>query len=208
MAALFRQTSECQKLAGDWRSVLRLLSAGQPLSAEQVAAMSGGSATRLLRILRRIPIAEWSPDGLLVGLGVTLRPTPQQLRVAGRNLYAWSALDPLLLTVVLGQPLLVRTSCRVTGQPIRLGLSPDSVLEADPYNVVVSLPSHPEAPGACIWSIQAYLSFFRSAAVASSWLDEHPGYEFLPIREALAFARHLDTLLLRCACGGPAASAP
>lgn len=193
MAAFLARTPACQDQAGTWRTVLRLLSEGRPVPAEELAAAAGGSAARL----RRNPLAEWSADGQLIGLGLTLRPTHQHLKVAGRDLYAWSALDPLLLAHVLGKRIQVTTSCRGTGTAIRLDVTPAAVLEVDPPDVAMSVPSHPQAPGHRLPSLSAHLNLFRSAPAASAWLRDHPGYEVLTIIDALSFAGHLDTLLTR-----------
>jgi alkylmercury lyase len=195
MAALFARTPACQDLAGIWRPLLRMLSDGHSVPVEDIAAATGYSSASLRRTLGRHPMVEWSADDELIGLGLTLRPTHQHLRITARNLYAWSALDPLLLTEVLGKPVRVSTSCRATGTPIRLDVAPATVLDADPPTVAMSLPSHPETPGHFLTSLPAHVHFFRSAQAASSWLRDHPGYEVLAISDALSFAGHLSTLL-------------
>jgi alkylmercury lyase len=171
-----------------------MLSDGQSVSVEDIAVATGNSAARLRRTLRRNPMVEWSADGRLIGLGLTLRPTHQHLKVAGRDLYSWSALDPLLLTHVLEKPVRVITSCRATGTMIRLDITPATVLAADPPSVAMSLPSHPETSGHFLPSLPAQLSFFRSAQAASTWLRDHPGYEALAVSDAFRFAAHLNTL--------------
>jgi alkylmercury lyase len=193
MAAFITRMPACQDQAGTWRTALRLLSDGRSVPAEDLAAATGNSAARL----RRNPLAEWSADGQLIGLGLTLRPTHQHLKVAGRDLYAWSALDPLLLTHVLGKRIQVTTSCRATGTTIRLDVTSAAVLLVDPPDVTMSVPSHPEAPDHRLPSFCAHLNFFRSAQAASAWLRDHPGYEVLAITDALSFAGHLDSLLTR-----------
>ncbi|HEY3953150.1 MAG TPA: organomercurial lyase [Streptosporangiaceae bacterium] len=199
MAAFFAQTPACRDLAGTWQHVLRMLSDGQPVPVADIAAATGSPAASLRRKLRRNPMVEWSAEGQLVGLGVTLRPTHQHLRTRGQDLYFWSAVDPLLLTQVLGQPVQVTTSCRASGTRIRLGVAPAGVLEADPPGVVVSVPSHPGAAGHSLYSLPTHVSFFRSAQAASAWLAGHPGYELLVVEEALSFAGHLNALF---AAGG------
>ncbi|MGH3159763.1 MAG: organomercurial lyase, partial [Streptosporangiaceae bacterium] len=198
MAALFARTQTCQDLACTWRHVLRMLSDGQSVSVEDIAMTTGHSAASLRRTLRRNPMVEWSAEGRLIGLGLTLRPTHQHLKVTGHDLYASSALDPLLLTQVLGKPVRVTTTCRATGTKIRLDVAPANVLEADPPTVAMSVPSHPEAAGHSVPSLPTHVSFFRSAQAASAWQRDHPGYESLAASDALSFAGHLNALLAAC----------
>ena len=68
--------------------IFGLLADGQPVSAEQLASASGVSVHGVAEILRQLRDdgAEFNDRGELVGLVLTLNPTPHGFRVGGRDL--------------------------------------------------------------------------------------------------------------------------
>jgi alkylmercury lyase len=77
--------------------------------------------------------------GNLVGAALTTRPTPHHFQVRGRDLYAWCALDALFLPGLLDEAAEVRSSCPVSGEEIRLTVTPERVESCHPKSAVLSV---------------------------------------------------------------------
>ncbi len=86
-------------------------------------------------------------DGNVVGAALIARPTPHRLRVQGRDLYAWCSLDTLFLPGLLDEAAEVRSTCPVSGEEIRLTITPDGVEAYSPESTVLSVVD-PQALGA------------------------------------------------------------
>lgn len=170
--------------------VVRLLARGEPVRVEELAAAAGRPASDIERLARSQPGTEWDEKGRLVGFGLTLRPTPHRLIVAGRTLYTWCAADTVMFTMILGEPSEVESTCPATGAPIRLELAPASVVSVSPLSAVIS-----ELPGAGLGGdlraeVCDHGHFFASTGAASTWSAKHPDGEVLEVAEA--FARYRD----------------
>jgi alkylmercury lyase len=88
--------------------------------------------------LRQVGGVDWDEHGRVVGVGLTLRPTPHRFRLDGRTLYTWCALDALMFPALLGRPATVESPCRGTGEPVRVEVTPTAVGAANPPSAVVS----------------------------------------------------------------------
>ena len=136
---------------------------------------------------------ERDADGRLVGLGLTLRPTPHRYPLDGRTLFAWCASDALTFPVVLGRPGVIESTCGATGQPIRVELTPDGVTSVDPSGAVVSAV-RPTGQLADVRSaICQQGRFFVSPQAAEQWAAEHPEGEIRSVEEAFAVDRAVVT---------------
>ena len=123
------------------RRIFGLLADGQPISAEQLASVSTESTHQVAEILRQVRDdgAEFNERGELVGLVLTLNPTPHEFRVGGRDLFAWCALDTMFLPGLIGRRARVRSTCPVTGSTIELTVSPTGVADVDPPETVLTV---------------------------------------------------------------------
>ena len=121
--------------------IFGLLADGQPVSAEQLASASGVSGHRVAEILRQLRDdgAEFNDRGELVGLVLTLNPTPHGFRVGGRDLFAWCSLDTMFLPGLIGRRARVRSTCPVTGSVIELTVSPTGIEDVSPPDTVLSV---------------------------------------------------------------------
>ena len=77
--------------------------------------------------------------GNIVGAALTTRETPHKVRVGGRDLYAWCALDTLFIPGLLGETADVESRCSSSGEPIRLTVSPDSIDACEPPGTWLSV---------------------------------------------------------------------
>lgn len=206
-------------LSSNARTVLvhaaRLLTRGRPVTAEEVAVASALSPSRTreeLSGLASFGLALLDPDGLLEGaIGLALTQTRHRFQVDGCELYTWCALDALFLPAVLDRTATVESTCPMSGEPVKLVVSPDSIESADPATVVMSfvIPgSTPGIPECCYptggaqdadparhsvagpeGSFCSQVHFLASGEAGSEWLAEHPGALLLPAHTAFRLGR-------------------
>ena len=168
---------------------MRLLAAGEPVALERLAAAADRPLEEVEAALGEQTSAELDADGRLVGLGLTLRPTPHRFLIDGRTVFAWCASDALIFPVALGRPGIIESTCGSTGQAIRVELTPDGVERVDPPGAVVSAV-RPDGELADVRSaICRHGQFFASPEAAARWAAERPGVEIRPVEEAFALDR-------------------
>lgn len=170
------------------------------MSAEQFAAkshLSLGEVKAGFSQLQKCE-AEFDDQGYLVGAILSLNPTPHQLRVNGRELFAWCALDTLFLPALLRQSAQVVSTCPATGATIRLTITPEGVETADPSDAVLSVVTPGITPGCELGAksgphgpVCSTMHFFSSREAASTWLIGQPGVTILSVAEAWQLAREV-----------------
>jgi alkylmercury lyase len=165
---------------------MRLLAEGEPVTLDQLAAAAGRPLADVETALGEQTSAEFDDAGRLVGLGLTLRPTPQRFLIGDRTLFAWCASDALTLPAILGRPAVVEASCGLTGQPIRLELTPDTVEGVDPPGAVVSAVRPTGRLADVRSAVCQHGRFFASPQAATRWVADHPNGEIRPVEEAFA----------------------
>ena len=174
---------------------LDLLARGKPASPEEIVASSGKSQEEVRAVLDRFPSAEWDEQGRVVGLGLSLRPTPHRLELEGRTLFAWCALDALLFPLLLGRPASIESPCRGTGDPVRIGVRPAGIEAVEPPSAVVSIVAARDL--ANIRSLGCNNThFFSSPEAATRWLEKHPEAPLLSVEEAFRLGRLIAEGLL------------
>jgi alkylmercury lyase len=168
---------------------LRLLSEGEPVALERLAAAAGWSVEDVEAALSAQASAERDEQGRLVGFVLTLRPTSHRFTVDGRALFAWCASDTLMLPVILGRPALVESTCPQTGQAIRIELTPDRVERIDPPEAIMTAV-RPRGRLADVRSATcSHGHFFSSIAATAAWADAHPDGHIYPVEEAFRLDR-------------------
>jgi alkylmercury lyase len=174
---------------------LNLLARGKPAFPEEIAAASGKPPEEVRAVLYRFPSAEWDEQGRVVGLGLTLRPTPHRLELDGRTLFAWCALDALLFPVLLGRPASIESPCRGTGDPVHIEVTPAEIEMVEPTSAVVSIVAARDL--ANLRSVVCNNThFFSSPEAASRWLEKHPEATILPAEDAFWLGRLIAEGLL------------
>jgi alkylmercury lyase len=170
---------------------IRLLSDGEPVALERLAAAAAWSVDDVVTALGAQTSAERDDHGRLVGLALTLRPTSHRFAVDGRTLFAWCASDTLMLPVILGRPALVESTCPQSGQPIRIELTPHTVERVDPPHAVVSAV-RPRGQLADVRSTTCdHGHFFSSLAATAAWAEAHPDGHIHPVEEAFRLDRQV-----------------
>jgi alkylmercury lyase len=161
---------------------LDLLAGGKPASPEKIAAGAGKSPEEVRAALDGFPSADWNGQGRIVGLGLTLRLTPHRLKLEGRTLFAWCALDALLFPAVLRRPASIESPCRGTGDLMHIEVTPAGIEAAEPSSAVVSIVAARDL--ATVRSVGCNNThFLRSPEAASRWLERHPDATILPAED-------------------------
>ena len=83
--------------------------------------------------------AEFDGDGNLLGLALSLNPTPHEFRVAGLGLFAWCSLDTMFLPGLIDQTAEIESTCPVTGANIRLTVSPNGPSDVNRVETALSI---------------------------------------------------------------------
>lgn len=173
---------------------LRILASGRPASASALSRKLRLSPEEVRSALKRLPDAEFDPDGSLIAYGLSLRPTKHRFRVAGRTLYTWCAWDALVLPPLLNRVARVRSDCPVSGAAIRIVVGPSEIQSLVPEEAVVSLlpPGGSEGGRSVRASFCAHSHFFRSAREAESSSIGGGRALTIPVRRAFAVGRSIE----------------
>jgi alkylmercury lyase len=188
--AAFEATGSSADLRALTQPLLTLLTAGQPVTAEQLAAATGQSTGQLHATLPSLPGIEFDAQDRVIGMGITLNPTLHRFEVDGIRLYTWCALDTLIFPALIGRTAHITSPCHGTGEAVRLTVSPDRVFDITPADAVVSIVT-PDDVSAVRTSFCNEVHFFASAEAAAPWLAKHPGATVLPITNAFALGQHM-----------------
>jgi alkylmercury lyase len=174
---------------------LDLLARGKSASPEEIAAASGKSPDAVQAALGQFPSTEWDEQGRIVGLGLTLHPTPHRLELEGRTLFAWCALDALLFPVLLGRPASIESPCRGTGDSVIIRVTPAGIEMVEPPSAVVSIVAARDLVN--IRSVGCNNThFFSSPMAAYRWLERHPEAIILSAEDAFRLGRLIAEGLL------------
>jgi len=170
---------------------IRLLSGGEPVALDELAASAGWSVEAVEAALGAQSSAERDDRGRLVGLALTLRPSTHRFTVDRRTLFAWCASDTLMLPAILGRPALVESTCPQTGQPIRIELTPDTIERLDPPDAVVSAVRPPGQLADVRSATCNHGHFFSSITATAAWTDAHPDGHLYPVEQAFQLDRQV-----------------
>ncbi len=164
-------------------STVRLLASGQPVTVEEIAAAARRAPEDVRAALGRVAGVDWDEQGRVVGVGLSLVPTPHRFEVGGRTVFTWCALDALFFPALLGRPARIESPCRGTGQPVRVEVTPTDVVAAEPASAVVSVVVPRDLASVRSASCEN-VHLFSSREAAARWLEQHPGATLLPLHEA------------------------
>jgi alkylmercury lyase len=177
-----------------WRIIdktLQLLSnGGYPVPPDEIAIRLQVPSETLISILRGFG-AEFDKDGNIVGVGLTLVPTPHVYEVNSTKLYTWCAIDALLFPIILKHTAHIESLDPISGDKIQVTVTPDGVQNVEPEAAVVSWVNSNVDPSNIRGSICHYVYFFTSSETASKWIAEHPGKMFYPVIDAFWAAKKI-----------------
>ena len=174
-------------------ALYRELAQGVPVAPSALAAKSGFAADDVAARIARWPAVHYDVEHRITAYwGLTLKPTAHRLDAGGRNLFTWCAWDTLFVPALLGQVCRVSSTCRASGEPVTLTVSPAAVESAAPPASVVSflLPDVEALRANIIESFCRFVAFYASPEAAQPWLAEYPGGFLLSLDEATRVGRH------------------
>lgn len=185
---------------------IRLLAGGEPVSPAEVAEAAGVATQQARESLGSWPLTSWDDEDRLVGFcGLSidrLEPT-HRLEVNGRTVYGWCAWDTLFITQILRTTTRVESSDPLTGEAVRLIVTPEGVEEVRPYGAVVSFLLTEACFGPDpVQRFCHFVHFFASAESGRRWVADHPGTFLLSVDEAFELGRLANRLRIPRALGG------
>lgn len=165
--------------------ILRILAQGRPATVEELASATSRPPTQIAEMLDRIDPIERDTEGSVLGLGLTLLPTPHRVQLPDRDgvIHAWCAPDALILPTVIGERAYLSSPCQATGEPITVELDAQRVTRLDPPSAVVSFVLSPNLEDLRGTGCD-HQNLFASAGVAAPWLADHPEAEVVPVARA------------------------
>jgi hypothetical protein len=173
-------------------AVLRLLSAGEPVTIPAAAAAARVPGSRAKRVLESWPAVYWDDQHRVTGFwGLALAEMPpHRIRCAETGLSAWCAWDPLFLARVIGD-LEVATADPVTGEAITYRIGEDGTIAAASHPDAVLSFLHPGQPwdDDVITTFCHYVLHFTGPATAQRWTAAHPGTFVISLGDAAELAR-------------------
>lgn len=127
------------------------------------------------------------------GLGLPSLPSPHQLEVDGRTLYAWCAPDTLFLPRLLGKTARVRSTMKRTDQQIELVVGPDGIERASLSDAAATfvrpLGKGLESATQILSAFCHHMWFFPSEAAARDWARGREDVVVLPIQQGFYATR-------------------
>jgi Alkylmercury lyase len=187
-------------------AVLRLLSAGQPVSVPDASAAAGMPALRAEAALRSWPGVFWDDHGRVTGFwGLALSEMPHRVRHAGTDLGAWCAWDPLFLARVIGD-LQVNTADPVSGKLIVYRIGQDGAITGASHPQSVLSFLRPDQPWRddVITTFCHYVLQFTGPVTAQQWTAAHPGTFVISLEAAAELARRHAARAFGAASARPA----
>lgn len=175
------------------RQTFSLLARGRPVPPSAVAEAAAVPTQQAEDSLRSWPGVFWDDHDRVVGFwGLAidrLEPT-HRIEVNGRSVYGWCAWDTLFITHMLGTETQVESADPVTGEAVRLTVTPQGVKTFEPQDAVVSFlfPDGPVGPDV-VQSFCHFVYFFASRRSGQRWVEDHPGTFLLSVDEAFELGR-------------------
>ncbi len=184
--------------------LMRELAQGHPIPKERVdriVADTGIGQEDAYRLLGEV--AERDAGGNVFGtMGLSLNDTPHRFYVNGTRMSAWCAQDTLFLPTVLDRTASVESKSPVSGEKVRLTVSPQGVEEVDPPGAVISVviadPDNPNMGSVeAIWGTFCHHTFFfASREEAERWAAGREDIEILSVEEAHELVRPVSSRYL------------
>ena len=173
-------------------ALYRMLAEGRPVAHEALAARAGLPPSQVSEVLDDWFGVYYDSGGDIIAYGgLTLREMRHRLRINGRTLYAWCAWDTLFLPQILDAEVGVESACRVSGERIRLTVTPSEIRMADPTSTAVSFvtPDESKVKRDVVLNFCHDVHFFRSMETAENWLSTQSATRLLTLDQAWRLGR-------------------
>lgn len=159
-------------------AIYRLLSLGEPVAHETLAENLG-----ITQDIVDAAITDWTgifhdDEHKIIGFwGLSIPETKHRFVVKEKMLHTWCAWDTLFIPGILHETAEVESQCPVTGQSIRLTVSPLRIERLEPAGAVLSLmePVAKKVRENVILNFCHYIHFFASGEAGERWTSKRPG---------------------------------
>lgn len=170
-------------------SLYDLLAQGDPVTPAALAVRSGIPEAAVLATLDGWPGVFRDDEGRVVGFwGLAIPEMAHHFRAeGGRPIYAWCALDPFLIVPVIGRSARVESTDPITGEQIKMTVTPEGVEDVSPASAVVSflVPDKTKPfDQDVILNFCNYVLNFASRESAERWASDREGIAVLPVHDA------------------------
>lgn len=176
-------------------AIYRTLARGRPVDLDALAEAPGLPPAEVVRsLVEGWPAVYRDESGAVIGYwGLALGGTGHRVEVEGVELTTWCAWDALFLPSILAAEVLVDSPCPVSGERIRLRLSPAGILDARPGRPVLSFldPTGKIGDGV-ISSFCHHIHFFVDRAAADGWAAVRPDALILSLEQGWRLAEALN----------------
>jgi alkylmercury lyase len=175
---------------------MQALAKGKPVSPTQLAEIWEMPIEQVQIILKQAKEngqAEIDANGNLVGGVLSLNPTPHEVSIGNEHLYAWCAWDAMYAPGVVGKPAQIVSKDPVTGETIRVSMTPAGVETVQPESAVVSVvDTDVDIRGGPESSRCTQMLFFGSRESAEHWKQNRTGVFILTVEEAFELAKEFQ----------------
>lgn len=178
-------------------ALYRLLAEGRPVARGALGAQVGLSPALVREVLDNWYGVFYDAAGEIIGYwGLALREMSHRFRVRGRTLYAWCAWDTLFIPPIIGVAAEIESNCPVSGDVIRLIVTPYGVEAVEPTGTVISFvtPQQAVVKENIVLNFCHFIHFFRSEGIAGDWIARHPGTRILTLDKAWALGREKNAV--------------
>lgn len=170
-------------------TLIRLLQHGKPVTPEELALATGLKARVAVKLAGRLG-AELDDDGNVVGWGLTLVPTPHKYRANDQDLFTWCAADTISFPSILNHTAVIESPDPISGEIVRLTVTPDGVEGLEPTSAVVSWSLESEVDN-IRGSFCDVVHFFASRESAAEYVSDRHGLVIVPVESVFEAARML-----------------
>ncbi len=176
-------------------ALYRGLATGLPVEVSRLAGFAELSRAEIEQILHDWPGVFFDDEGRVIGFwGIALAEMPHRMRVNGQTVFAWCAWDTLFIPRLLDRTVRVDSACPVTGEAIRLVVTPDRVEPIGRREIPVSFltPDPEKIRQDVTTSFCHYVFFFASPAAADEWVAANPGTFLLTLESAFSLGEAVN----------------
>lgn len=182
------------------RQILRsFVSNGRILTRDEMALWVD-DVPEAINVLSHYDMVTFSESGEPVGAyPFTMMAREHKVQVNGHQIHAMCALDALAIAPMFGETTQITSQCRVTGKPIQINMSGETILnlaevQAVHFGIAWSAAT---AGSCCADSLCLEMNFLHNIETAQKWLaDDADSREVFTLQEAVEFASRFFVPLL------------
>ena len=182
------------------QQVLRsFISRGRILTREEMAQHVSDLDEAIKELKKRGMVTFSENDEPVGAYPFTMNVREHKVRVNGHQVHAMCALDALAVGPMFGESARITSQCRVTGDPINIQMSGNTVVNTDgaPDIHFGITWEAADAESSCADSLCMEMIFLRDSEKAQEWLaDASGGGEVFTLQEAVEFSSRFFVPLL------------